>query len=151
MTKKGLFFVYLWLLLLVFVVFFKSLKLSLYGDDLLVISKYLGSYGPGTGYQYYDPRLFISNYGFQNITALIYLIFGFNPLPYFIISHLLRALAALGVFLFTKEMLNKKAAFISASFFAISGIGAETTDWVYNMNSYLGIFVVLLGIKYFVN
>ena len=95
MTKKHKDFLFFTILLMtVFIVYRKSLGLALYGDDFLVISKFFGGYGPGKELNYYDPRIWISNYGFQYLTALLYLVFGLNSLPYYIISLTLRALFA---------------------------------------------------------
>src|SRR3989344_2359343 len=92
--------VFLWLLILTFIVYRKSLGLTLYGDDWLVISKYLGGYGPGKAFGYFDPRVWISNYGFQYSIGVLYPIIGQNHVYYFIISLFSRALLAYGIFLF---------------------------------------------------
>src|SRR3990172_3396564 len=138
------------LIFFVFLVYRKSLGLTLYGDDFLVISKFFGGYGPGTSLNYYDPRIWISNYGFQYLTALLFLIFGLNSLPYYITSLLLRILLSFSIFIFLKDTFGKKEAILAALLFAVSSVGAETTDWVYNMNSYIGISLVLLGLGNFV-
>jgi len=147
MTKKHKDFLFFTILLMtVFIVYRGSLGLTLYGDDFLVISKFFGGYGPGKELNYYDPRIWISNYGFQYLTALLYLVFGLNSLPYYIISLTLRALLAYSIYFYTSHIFNKKAGILSGLLFAVSSVGAETTDWVYNMNSYIGIFFLLIGL-----
>ncbi|KKQ98125.1 MAG: hypothetical protein UT23_C0005G0048 [Candidatus Woesebacteria bacterium GW2011_GWA1_39_12] len=141
--------VFLWLLILTFIVYRKSLGLTLYGDDWLVISKYLGGYGPGKAFGYFDPRVWISNYGFQYSISLLYKIFGENYIFYFIVSLISRAVLAFTIFLFISGIYNFKTALFGATFFAITLIGAETTDFVYNFNSYWGITAALLGLKIF--
>lgn len=150
--KTKLFYIFIFLSILVFITYRKSLSLSLYGDDWLVIAKYWAGNGStsGYGYAYWDPRLYISNYGFQNFTALLYKLITTDPLIYFVLSLLLRALSALGVFIFANKVIGRKIAFLSASFYATSVVGAETTDWVYNMNTYLGIFVALVGLSFLI-
>lgn len=142
--------VFLWLGLLVYLSFHKSLNLNLYGDDWLVISKFFGGYGPGKRLNYYDPRIWISNYGFQYLTSLLFLIFEFNSLPYYITSLILRTLLAGGIYFLVKRIYSLRVGVITASLFAILSVGAETTDWVYNLNTYLGIFMAISGLAFFI-
>src|SRR4030042_6158956 len=82
-------FVVLLLLIVVFSVYYKCLGLTLYGDDWLVISKHLG-YGTETGLSYWAPGMWVSTYAFQKMTPYLYFVFGFNFLPYFVTSLILR-------------------------------------------------------------
>lgn len=129
----------------------KSLGLVLYGDDWMVISKYFGVFGPGRQLGYFDKQLFTTNYGPQYIgMALIYAVFKSYSPPYYIVSLVLRVILAFGLFWLVKKMLPVFSSLAVALLFAATSVGAETTNWVYNMNSYLGIFFVLLGLSYFI-
>ncbi len=149
-SKRYNIFILLLLLVLVFCVYHKSLGLTLYGDDWLVISKHLGAYGVGKGQSYWHSSMWFSNYAYQKLIAYLYLIFRFNFLPYFIVSLLLRVFVAYSIYRFVSIGFSNRQALISAVFFTLTVVGAETTDWVYNLNSYLGIGIALIGLSYFI-
>jgi len=138
-------YVFILLTLLVFIVYRSSLGLTLYGDDWLVISKHLGAYGPGEEMSYWHPNMWFSNYAFQKLIVIPYLVIGKPFSIYFYISLLLRSLTSFGVYLISKRFYSNFTALVTALLFASISIGSETTDWVYNMNSYLGIFIALTG------
>jgi hypothetical protein len=72
--------------------------------------------------------------------ALTYELFGLAGKPYFILSYVFRVFGAIGVFLFTLGMSrNRLAAAVASAYFATIHAGIEATDWVFNMNVYLGI------------
>lgn len=117
-----------------------SLSLSLFGDDWLVLyifknqalhwSSYLSPYGPT-----------------YLLMGVIDKFFGLNPFPYFVTSLFFRYLAA--VFLYALIFLltrNRLSAFAAGLFWAVSEIGIETTNWVFNMNSYLGLSLFLITV-----
>lgn len=144
----------MWLGLLVFFSYRKSLGLSLYADDWITISKalhYFEGFDLGKIIYYFFNDTWVSHYAFQSIIGIIWSAFGLNSLPYFIINLLCRSLAAFGIYLFGKRMLNGLVGIAAASTFALSSIGAESTDYVYNLSSYLGLFlgfVVLPSLLY---
>ena len=123
-----------------------SFSLSLFGDDWLVLyifknqalhwSSYLSPYGPT-----------------YLLMGVIDKFFGLNPFPYFVASLFFRSLAA--VFLYALIFFltrNRLSAFATSSLWAVSEIGIESTNWVFNMNSYLGLslflIVVIFLLKY---
>jgi len=75
-------------------------------------------------------------------TALIFSLVKHNAIYYYISSFILRLLAAFSfiplIYYLTK---NKMAAFISCLFFIVSATGLETTDWSFNMPSYLSLLI----------
>lgn len=140
------------LLVLTIVAFRKTLGLSLYGDDWLVISKYFANYGPGRSMGYFDTSMIFSNYGPQYFgMAIIYKLFGSFSTPYFVVNLSLRAVAAFSIYFFTAKLISSKVtALLASAFFTVSFIGSGTTDWVYNMNSYFGIAMAMVGLTLFV-
>src|SRR5438132_1620987 len=117
MIKKII--VLIWLALLVFLSYGKSLGLSLYGDDWLTISKYFGDYGPhGKRGGYLDKSVVFSNYGPQFLTmGLAYSLFKDDPQPYFYTSLILRTLLAFSLFWFCKKLMNAKVGLLASSLF----------------------------------
>lgn len=146
--KKNNYFYFILLLLLSFGVYWKTFQLSLYGDDWLAISKFL-QFGKTQGYL--NPSIYITNYGFQNWIGIAYLLFGNNFTPYFAISLLSRAVLGYVIFYITKKVYSTEAGVIAGFLFVASSIGAETTDWVYNVNSYWGIALAVVGLAYFID
>lgn len=151
LTRFNIVLVFIWFFFLVYLSYGKSLGLSLYGDDWLVISKYFGAYGPGRRYPYLHLDLLTTNYGPQYVgMAILYKLFGSWALPYYIVSFVTRALCALAIYWFANRLTkNRFAGLAAGSLFAISVVGAETTDWVYNMNSYVGVGLSLIGLGLF--
>lgn len=137
--------------LLVVIAFGPSLNLSLYGDDWYVISKYFFNFGPnGARGGYINEELFTTNYGPQFIAMAVgWALFRDWAFPYFLASLVLRIISVFGLFYLVKKISNFHLALVVGSIYAVSAAGAETTDWVYNMNSYLGIFFVLLGLSFY--
>lgn len=132
--------------------FKRSLGLSLFGDDWLHL--FIFKYRILTGYlgSPTDIKTYLSPYGPTFlIMGIINNFFGYNPLPYFIFSLVSRSLVCISVYFFiffiTK---NRWAGFISAVTWTVSVIGVETTNWVFNMNSYLGIALFLITLIFFI-
>lgn len=129
---------------------YPSFNLALTGDDYLGLWRYnfyLNGYG---GETLNNIQIFFSDYGPQDtITALIHSYFEFNHRIYYIFSFLLRTLASLSflwpVYKLTK---NKWASIGAGAFFLITVTGLETTDWSFNMPSYVSIAIlnIYLGI-----
>jgi hypothetical protein len=68
-----------------------------------------------------------------------------SPLAFYILSFIFRLLAAFSlyplVFYLTKD---KISSFLPVIFFSVATTGMETTQWVFNMPSYIGIFLMNL-------
>lgn len=133
-------------------VLWPSFDLALTGDDYLGLWRYEltlkgGMPGPTNSFRY-----FFIDYGPQDTaTAIIHYFVGFQAQYYYTISFILRFLAALSflplIIYLTK---NKKAALFSSLFFSVCSVGLETTDWSFNMPSYLAIALMnLFLISYF--
>lgn len=119
----------------------QSFELALFGDDWLTIWRYLEHLGPESPGRWNYLTYFLNPYGAQDIvTGILFRIFGFHSTPFYTISYFLRLFAAFSlfplIFYLTK---NKLAAYFSVIFFAVTPIGLDTTNWVFNMTSYIDI------------
>lgn len=133
--------------------FLPSFNLGLFGDDWVSLWMYMRYFGPGaiageTNYFTY----FLSGYGPYEITmGLLYKFFGLNDSIYYIFSYAFRLLAAFAVwpliFYLTR---SKLASFYGSLFLSITTIGLETTNWVFNLTSYLAIANLALFLLFFV-
>ena len=120
----------------------QSLNFALNGDDWQALYFYLTRF---TDFQsHFDIKNFstgVSNYTFAHIImGLIYQVFSFDPFSYYFVSMILRTFAAISFYpaihAATKDQL---AAILSSVFFATMFTGIETTNWVFNMNTYISI------------
>lgn len=138
------------IILLALLVLWPSFNLHLTGDDYLGLWRYhyyLDGYTTiphdwmGVKTNWNNINYFLTDYGPQDtFTVIIHQLFGFQPQYYYLFSFLLRILAACSffplVYLLTK---NKIAAYCTSLFFAVTTSGLQTTDWSFNMPSYLAI------------
>ncbi len=138
---KSFFVFILPLLILSLLVFWPSFKLHLTGDDYLGLWRYHYYLDGHTTGIWNNLNFFLTDYGPQDtFTAIIHHFFDFQPIYYYLFSYLLRLLAAFSFFpLILSLTNNKNAAYLAILFFAITTTGLETTDWSFNMPSYLAI------------
>jgi len=136
--------VFLFLFLITFATQWGVLGLSLYGDDWYIISAYFGEllpkYGP------FNPNVYLTNYGFQNLLAIFYSVIKLNYPFYYAISLLFRVIAATGIYYLVNKLFSFKQALISSALFVIIAVGYETTVAVFMLSVYLGIFTSLYGL-----
>lgn len=118
-----------------------TFSLALFGDDWFTLTRYFLYVGPYASGEYNHLSYFLTMYGSQDsFFALLYHLFGLQSQFYYGVSFLLRLLAAVSVYpLLFGLTKNRLAGFIAALFFAVSFIGIETTNWVFNLPSYLAI------------
>ncbi len=90
--------------------------------------------------------VFFTDYGPQGyFFYIIHKIVGFIPIYYYIISFLLRLIAALSSYPFIKNITkNKISGYVSVLFFLIAYTGIEATDWVFNLPSFISIIFINL-------
>ena len=122
----------------------RSLEFALNGDDWLALWRYIKDFT--TFQSHFDIRNYsndYSNYAFANIImGLVYRVFSFNPFPYYLISLFLRIITALSFYFAVYSATKSKwAGYLSTIFFATMFAGIETTNWVFNMNTYLALTV----------
>lgn len=112
-------------------------------------------------YAYQDPEAYkvvFNSHGFLNHPLLRYLgflfyLFGYNPIPYNILSILTFSLLSIAVYFFSKNTfsLDKRTALFSSLIFAAGyyGIGTFITDTYSGYNGGFGIIFLLLAIIIF--
>jgi len=131
---------------------YKTLSFAINGDDWLALYRYLKDFTTfGSHFYLANYNTLYTNYTFANIImGIIYRLFGFNQFYYYLISLVLRTVAA---FSFYPAVLSatksKPASFLSSILFAAMFTGIETTNWVFNMNTYVSIFLFNLFLYFY--
>ena len=131
--------------------FYQTFSLNLFGDDWLAFFRYFQHLGPESPGSWNHLTYYLTPYGAQDILmGIMQKIFGFESSWYYLTSYLFRILAAFSfyplVFYLTK---SKIAAFFSVLFFAVTVTGFDTTNWVFNMPTYITIALFNLFILFF--
>lgn len=131
---------------------YPSFKLSLFGDDWLVIYVYVIAIGSLSAGLMKHLQMYLSPYGPTHIFMGIFeQFYNYSPLYYYITSYLFRIFAAFSLFPLTYYLTkNKLSAFFAVLFFSVTATGFDTTNWVFNMTSYLGIGFISLFLYLYV-
>lgn len=130
---------------MIFITFFaigQSLHFALDGDSWLTLYRYIKDFTAfGSHFDLTNYSTDYGNYVFANIImGIIYRLFSFNPFPYYLVSIILRVIAAISFYpAVSAASKDKRAGFLSSVFFACMFAGIETTNWVFNMNTYISI------------
>lgn len=137
--------------LLSFIVLLPSLGLGLFGDDWLAFFRYIQVLGPKSSGAYNHFSYFLTPYGAQDILmGLLQKVYGLNSSLYYFTSFIFRITAAFSfyplVFYLTR---NKIATFFAIAFFAVTVTGFDTTNWVFNMPSYITIVLFNFCLYFF--
>lgn len=119
--------------------FYPSFNLAIFGDFWVTVKRYemiVGKLSPGI-WNYFT--YLHTSYGSQDIiTGLLSNFFGYNSFLFYFTSYLLRMVASFSFYPVTLYLTkNKLSAFFAVLFFSITTLGLETTNWVFNMSSYL--------------
>lgn len=131
--------------------FYPSFNLALFGDDWVSLWKYeimVGKFSPGL----WNHFTYLHNlYGSMDIImGSISKVFDYQSSAYYIISYIMRLSASFSFYPITYYLTkNKLASFFAMLFFSITTIGLETTNWVFNMPSYLMIAFLNLFLYFF--
>ena len=134
---------FLWLILTVIILslfnFGKSLGFSLFGDDWLALYRYHIFFN--NFLSYFQLSNYMGNYDATHILmGLIYRVFDYNSFPYFLISLILRIIAVISFYpVFFSITRNRFIASIPSILFSSAYGGIETTNWVFNMTTYISI------------
>lgn len=131
---------------------YKTFSFGLTGDDWLTLYRYILDFP--TFSSHFSISSYIndhSNYNFADlIMGIIYRQFSFNPFPYYLISMIIRIITSISFyFAVSKATKSKLAGYISAFLFSVMFAGIETTNWVFNMNTYISIIFLNLFIYLF--
>lgn len=127
-----------------FLVLGKTLNFSLFGDDWFAIYRYILDFP--TFISHFSLSSYIndhSNYNFADLfMGIIYRVFYINPFPYYLVSMMIRIATALSFyFAISCATKNKLAGYLSALLFSVMFAGIETTNWVFNMNTYVSMIL----------
>lgn len=145
----------LWILigipLLTYLILKSSFNLSLFGDDWEQLYFMWLEFEVRHSYNWFDVKSYLGPYNFSYFyLGLLNHFFGLNSFAYFFTSYLLRILATISIYLLIKFISKEKmAGFLASLIFIFSISGLETTDWVFNMNTYLGIFLFNLSVIFY--
>ncbi len=129
----------------------KSFNLGLYGDDWQHLYNMWRDFFVYNTKSFFDIRSYLNPYWPNYFyLGIINHFWGFYPPAYFIASYLLRVFANISLYFLTFELTKSKLASILATiFFLFSAAGLQTTDWVFNMNTYAGIgFLSIASVFY---
>lgn len=136
----------IWILIIIplfsYLLLKKTLNLALYGDDWEQLYNLWLSFDVYKALSFYDIRSYLNPYWPQYLfLGIIRHFFGYEPAAYFASSLFLRILATISLFFLVKKLTNKSfPAYLSTLIFTFSVTGLQTTDWVFNMNTYAGVF-----------
>ena len=130
---------------------FPSFHLALFGDDWLVFYRYLKDLGPESSGPYNNFTFLFTPYGsFDVLMGFLRNFFGYDSTPYYIVSYIFRLIASISFYPIINYLTkNKLAAIFSMIFFSVTPIGLDTTNWVFNMPSYITIALFNLFLYFF--
>lgn len=121
--------------------FLPSFKLALFGDDWLAFFRFREHVDPGFSKSWNYLTYYLTPYGSQDILmGILQKIFDYQSTWYYLLSYIFRLFAAFSfyplVYYLTKSRL---ASFFAVLFFSVTTTGLDTTNWVFNMPSYITI------------
>lgn len=150
--SKASLFPILIIIIISFLTFSPSFKLALFGDDWLAFFRFKQHIDPGTGqWNYFS--YYLTPYGAQDIImGLLYKIYGFNSSYYYLTSYILRLIAAFSLYPLVMYLTKSKISSLYAvTFFSLTTIGLDTTNWVFNMPSYITISLFFVSLYFFIS
>lgn len=153
MFKSKTFYIlfFLFILFLTYLAVRQSFTLALSGDDWLMHYTTWTIFEVRKG-SLLNPLLYFGTYSpHYFFLSIISRIWGYEPIYYYLASFITKACVAIIIFFLVKKITKRLlCAVLASSFFAVSYLGIETTDWVFNYNHYLGIGIVAIFlIRYF--
>lgn len=139
------------ILLLSLFVFKPSFSLGFMGDDWLAFYRYKYHLGEWSSGQFNYLTYFLTPYGAQDISmGLLQKLFGFNPFPFFVISFIFRLMTSFTLFFVLRSLTkNNFSSFLAAIFFALTFVGLDATNWVFNFPSYISLTFWLIFFYFF--
>lgn len=132
--------------------FYQSFSLGLFGDDWLAFFRHAQHLGPKSSGEWNYLTYYLNPYGPQDILmGLLQKIIDYQSTYYYLLSYILRLLAAFSfyplIFYLTK---NKLSGFFAVLFFSITATGLDTTNWVFNMPSYVTVALFNFCLFFFI-
>ncbi len=129
------------------ILFRKSFDLGLYGDDWQHLYNLWRDFFVYHTKSFFDIRSYLNPYFPESLyLGIISHFWGYYPPAYFISSFLCRVFANIALYFFSYELTKSKlAAFLTSLLFLVSAAGLQTTDWVFNMNTYIGLGLLAIA------
>lgn len=146
MRLKSFRFQLIWILvgipLLSYLILKPTFNLSLTGDDWQALYITWLDFDVRKAHSWFDLKAYLGPYNFSYYyLGILNNIFKENVSLYFYNSFFFRVLCTISIYFLTKYLTKSYlAGFLSSLIFILSVAGLETTNWVFNMNSYLGAF-----------
>lgn len=127
--------------------FRKSFDLGLYGDDWQHLYILWRDFFVFHTKSFFDIKSYLNPYWPEYLyLGIINHFWGYFPPAYFIASFIARVFANIALYFFSYELTKSKlAAFLTTLIFLFSAAGLQTTDWVFNMNTYAGIGLLAIA------
>lgn len=150
--RLNLNFQIIWILffipLLSFLFLRKTLNLALYGDDWEQLYNLWLSFDASKTLSFFDIRSYLNPYWPQYLfLGIIRHFFSYQPTAYFVFSLFFRIFSSISLFFLIKELTKKSLpAFLASLIFTLSVAGLQTTDWVFNMNAYVGVCLLNIAV-----
>lgn len=134
-----------------FFVFYPSFKLALFGDDWLAFFRYAQHLGPRSPGAWNHLTYYLTPYGPQDILmGFLQKIVGYQSTYYYLLSYIFKLVAAFSFYPLVSYLTkNKLASLFAVLFFSITTTGLDTTNWVFNMPSYITIAIFNLFLYFF--
>lgn len=145
----------IWILIIIpllsFIFLKQTLNLALYGDDWEQLYNLWLSFDVLKTSSFLNIKSYLSPYWPQYVfLGGIRHFFGYEPTAYFASSMILRILATISLFFLVKKLTKKSLpAYLATLVFTFSAAGLQTTDWVFNMNTYAGVFFLNISIIFY--
>lgn len=129
----------------------KTFNLALYGDDWLQLYNLWVSFDIRKELSFFDIKSYLGAYWPQYFfLGLIRHFFEYQASAYFAASLMLKVLATISLFFLIKILTKSSyAGFLATIILTFSVAGIQTTDWVFNMNTYAGIFLINLAFVFY--
>lgn len=144
-------FIVVWLFvilpLLAAFVFRNSFNLGLYGDDWQHLYNLWRDFFVYHRKSFFDIRSYLNPYWPNYLyLGIISHFWGFFPPAYFIASFLMRTFANIALYFLAFELTkSKRVGVLTTIIFLFSAAGLQTTDWVFNMNTYAGLGLLCIA------
>lgn len=143
-------FIFSIIIFISFLTFYPSFQAALYGDDWLAFFRYWNHVEGKSPVILTHIKFFLTPYGPQDtIMGILRQIYGLQAESYYFISFTLRTFAALSFYPLVLHLTKRKiSALFAVLFFAVTTTGLDTTNWVFNMPTYITICLFNLSLYF---
>ncbi len=147
LNKSIILWLFVLLPILATLVFRKSFNLGLYGDDWQHLYNLWRDFFVYKTKSFFDIKSYLNPYWPEYLyLGIINHFWGYYPPAYFIASFLMRLFANIALYFFSFELTKSRlAAFLTTVIFLVCAAGLQTTDWVFNMNTFAGLGLLAIA------